>query len=104
MKRLRFRRKPLQLVSADKPNADTDNKLKEDEEGDEDDDIVKGGNPYSFPVTDNVTVEDRLGHLGLLCIEDVIEEVSGVARKWCNVTALKPCNRLLKSSLNASIC
>lgn len=71
-KRLRFKRTPKEVtgddafVDAGVPNVD-------DNDNDDDD-----SGADSFAVTDNVAVEQRLGHLGLLCLEDVIDAVSSL--------------------------
>lgn len=47
------------------------------EEGiDQDDKEAPKTAESSITVCDNAMVEDRLGHLGILCIEDVMDEVN----------------------------
>lgn len=41
----------------------------------------------SFAVTDNVMVEQRLGHLGMLCIEDVIDVVKNCSPQFHELIA-----------------
>lgn len=77
-KHLRFKHVPKEVSDSERAEReDGDEERKED----------------SFAVADNFTVEDRLGHIGMLCIEDIVDAVRKVLPSvdfFCQIKSCSP--------------